>query len=149
MKLNSLKTAGGYLLVLQEFDDNEGGEEDRIEDYVVRLLKLASQKEDWELCKELARFLIALDASGNILRRSVNKAGLNIGNGSSSQFRNNVDVPNGTSPSAGLGLSFSGQRPTSSSTIVPRVDRNHRRNDSDVSTSSTGTATTAPQDGAG
>lgn len=147
LKLDSLKTAGGYLLVLQEIDDKEGGE---LEDYVVRLLKLASQKADWELCKELARFLIALDASGDILRRSINKAGLNIGN-SSSQLKN-LNTPNGTSdssahePNQGLGLSFSHRRPTSSSTLIPGVNR-HRRDDSDVSTSSTGTATTAPQDG--
>lgn len=149
LKLNSLKTAGGYLLVLQEIDDKEGGE---LEDYVVRLLKLASQKGDWELCKELTRFLIALDASGDILRRSINKAGLNIGNGSGSSQLKNLNTPNGTSTSSasesntGLGLSFASRRPGSSSTLVPGVNR-HRREDSDVSTSSGGTATTAPQDG--
>lgn len=148
LKLNSLKTAGGYLLVLQEIDDEEGGQ---LEDYVVRLLKLASQNGDWELCKELARFLVALDGSGEILRRSINKAGLNIGNGIKSSQLKNINTRNGTSTSephntGGLGLSFSDRRPTSSSTLIPGVNR-HRREDSDVSTSSDGTATTAPQDG--
>lgn len=75
LKLNSLKTAGGYLLVLQAFDESEGGD-DNTEESVVRLLRLASQEGDWELCGELARFLIALDGSGEMLRRAVVKVGL-------------------------------------------------------------------------
>lgn len=77
LKLNSLKTAVGYLLVLQAFEeDEEPGHEGQIEDYVVRLIALASQKGDWELCGELARFLIALDASGDMLRRTISRVGL-------------------------------------------------------------------------
>jgi hypothetical protein len=161
LNLNNLKTAGGYLLVLQEFEDDDKdkedgtGGEDGIEDYVVRLLKLASQKGDWDLCKELARFLIALDASGRMLRSAVNKAGLNLGNGSGSGRLGGIqNAPNGTSPNdtasssvgsnRGLGLGIpSHQLSASTSTIRP--DGNHRREDSDISTSSAGTATTAPQ----
>ncbi|KAJ5562097.1 hypothetical protein N7535_003445 [Penicillium sp. DV-2018c] len=77
LKLDALKTAVGYLLVLQAFEDEEEqGNDGRIEEYVVRLIALASQTEDWELCAELARFLIALDASGDMLKRAIARVGL-------------------------------------------------------------------------
>ncbi|KAI5288766.1 hypothetical protein KEM54_004889 [Ascosphaera aggregata] len=71
LKLGSLKTAGGYLLVLQALEINEEGSDAKVEDSVFRLLRRAVDKMDWELCAELARFLIALDHSGNILRRAI------------------------------------------------------------------------------
>ena len=70
----------GYLLVLQAFDDDEEGHNSHIEDYVVRLFRLASRKGDWELCTELSRFLIALDGSGDMLRNTVSRIGLRNGN---------------------------------------------------------------------
>lgn len=77
LRLDSLKTAVGYLLVLQAFEDEgEQGNDGHIEEYVVRLIGLASQKGDWELCGELARFLIALDSSGEMLRRAIGRVGL-------------------------------------------------------------------------
>ncbi|KAF3481507.1 uncharacterized protein GIQ15_04266 [Arthroderma uncinatum] len=80
LKFNSLKTAGGYLLVLQAFDDvddeDSGDGIDKIEDSAVRLLRLASQRGDWELCGEIAQFLIALDGSGEVLKRAVVRVGL-------------------------------------------------------------------------
>lgn len=80
LKFNSLKTAGGYLLVLQAFDDiddeDSGDGFDKIEDSAVRLLRLASQRGDWELCGEIAQFLIALDGSGKVLKRAVVRVGL-------------------------------------------------------------------------
>ncbi|KAL6239768.1 hypothetical protein BDW75DRAFT_66747 [Aspergillus navahoensis] len=79
LKLNSLKTAVGYLLVLQAFEDESDGHDAPVEDYVVRLMMLASQKSDWELCAQLARFLVALDGSGDMLRRAVSRAGLRHG----------------------------------------------------------------------
>lgn len=79
LKLNSLKTAVGYLLVLQAFEDEDDDHDSPIEDYVVRLMYLASRKNDWELCAELARFLIALDGSGDMLQRAVTRAGLRDG----------------------------------------------------------------------
>ncbi|PLB43954.1 DUF1339 domain protein, partial [Aspergillus steynii IBT 23096] len=112
LRLNCLKTAVGYLLVLQAFEDEEGHEAP-IEDYVVRLMALASQKSEWELCAELARFLIALDASGEMLRRAVSRAGLRNPGGYA-----------GTGSVKGLGLglaispSWSSLSPTSS--ISPR-----------------------------
>ena len=80
LKLNSLKIAGGYLLVLQAFDEKKKDDSYAIEDSAVRLLRLASQKGDWELCGELARFLIALDGSGEMLRRAIVQVGLRNGN---------------------------------------------------------------------
>ncbi|PYH89427.1 hypothetical protein BO71DRAFT_487961 [Aspergillus ellipticus CBS 707.79] len=80
LKLNSLKTAVGYLLVLQAFEDETDDHDSPIEDYVVRLMYLASRKNDWELCAELSRFLIALDGSGEMLQRAVTRAGLRDGN---------------------------------------------------------------------
>ena len=79
LKLNSLKTAVGYLLVLQAFEDEDDDHDSPIEDYVVRLMYLASRKSDWDLCGELARFLIALDGSGDMLQRAVMRAGLRDG----------------------------------------------------------------------
>ena len=63
-----LKTAGGYLLVLQTLEEGE-----RSFEQCVRLLQIAQQADDWELCKELARFLMALDPSGNTLREAMEK----------------------------------------------------------------------------
>lgn len=75
LRLNLIKLAAGYLLVLQAFDEEEGGEE-RTVSYVVRLLRLALSKGDVELCKELAQFLMALDPSGSMLRDAVTRIGL-------------------------------------------------------------------------
>lgn len=81
LKLDSLKTAGGYLLVLQALDDQEtesrqGGNNFKVEDSIFRLLERAVQKTDWELCAELARFLVALDTTGDMLRKAIVDVGL-------------------------------------------------------------------------
>jgi RAB6A-GEF complex partner protein 1 len=66
LQKGSLKTAGGYLLVLHTFEElNATG------DQVVRLLQRAKSEQDWDLCKELARFLMALDESGATLRHTL------------------------------------------------------------------------------
>ena len=62
----SLKTAGGYLLVLHTFEELSSSS-----DQLVRLLQRAKHEQDWELCKELARFLMALDQSGATLRNAL------------------------------------------------------------------------------
>lgn len=66
-----LKTAGGYLLVLHTLDElgNSSGQ-------LITLLRRARAEGDWDLCKELARFLMALDASGETLRRALEEVGL-------------------------------------------------------------------------
>lgn len=61
-----LKTAGGYLLVLHTFEEMNTGSEQ-----CVRLLQRAKEAGDWDLCKELARFLMALDETGDTLRLSL------------------------------------------------------------------------------
>ncbi len=66
LQRGSLKTAGGYLLILHTFDELATASEQS-----VRLLSKAIHEEDWELCKELARFLAALDESGDTLREAM------------------------------------------------------------------------------
>lgn len=66
LQKGSLKTAGGYLLVLHTFEELSS-----TGDQVVRLLQRAKDEQDWELCKELARFLMALDESGATLRKTL------------------------------------------------------------------------------
>lgn len=66
LQKGNLKTAGGYLLVLHTFEELRP-----TGDQVVRLLQRAKDERDWELCKELARFLMALDESGATLRSTL------------------------------------------------------------------------------
>ena len=68
-----LKTAGGYLLVLHTFDEGETSSEQ-----CVRLLQKAKEVDDWDLCKELARFLMALDESGDTLRQAVQRMDIGL-----------------------------------------------------------------------
>ena len=66
LQRGSLKTAGGYLLVLHTFDEIAAASEQS-----VRLFSRAIGEQDWELCKELARFLAAMDESGETLREAM------------------------------------------------------------------------------
>ncbi|KAH0607581.1 uncharacterized protein H6S33_002615 [Morchella sextelata] len=61
-----LKTAGGYLLVLHTLEQLSSSSQD-----MVRLLARAVSEGDWDLCKELARFLTALDNSGKTLKEAL------------------------------------------------------------------------------
>jgi len=58
-----LKTAGSYLLVLHNLEqlDEKNGE-------VARLLKSAVEGNDWQLCRELLRFLHSIDDTGTALK---------------------------------------------------------------------------------
>jgi hypothetical protein len=126
LRLDSLKTAVGYLLVLQAFEDEEQGHDGRIEEYVVRLIGLASQKGDWELCAELARFLIALDSSGEMLRRAITRVGLHPNSRSPVNGQRPGPGPRtGSAGVKGLGLnlpirspSWSSLSPTSSISLL-------------------------------
>jgi hypothetical protein len=71
-----LKTAAGYLLVLHSFES----ESFQVRDFA-RLLRSAADSEDWELCRELARFLVGIDASGQTLRAALAEAELTRGGG--------------------------------------------------------------------
>lgn len=139
LRLGSLKTAVGYLLVLQAFEDQEQGHDGRIEEYVVRLIALASQNGDWELCAELARFLIALDASGAMLQRAINRVGLRS-NPSSDTKGAFVSSETRLEPAGiqGLGLnlptrspSWSSLSPTSPLPSFPRRQDHHVSDDQD------------------
>jgi hypothetical protein len=66
LRRDMLKTAGGYLLVLHTLDQQASDG-----DQTKRLLERAMAARDWDLCKELARFLAAIDSSGAVLRRSM------------------------------------------------------------------------------
>lgn len=67
----SLKTAGGYLLILHTFEELSSSSEQ-----LVRLMSRAKEEGDWELCKELARFLTALDETGATLREALEMVNL-------------------------------------------------------------------------
>lgn len=66
LERGNLKTAGGYLLILHTFEELGSSSEQ-----MIRLLSRAKDEQDWELCKELARFLMALDESGATLREAL------------------------------------------------------------------------------
>jgi len=66
LQRGSLKTAGGYLLVLHTFEELASSSEQ-----LISLLGRAKDEGDWDLCKELARFLTALDESGTTLREAL------------------------------------------------------------------------------
>ncbi|KAL9598580.1 MAG: hypothetical protein Q9219_004411 [cf. Caloplaca sp. 3 TL-2023] len=68
-----LKTAGGYLLVLQTFQEFETSSEQ-----CIRLLQRAKEAGDWDLCKELARFLMAQDTSGDTLRGALSRMHIEV-----------------------------------------------------------------------
>jgi hypothetical protein len=69
-----LKTAGGYLLVLNEFEGLDTSLKQ-----CTRLLREAKEIGDWDLCRELARFLMALDDSGGRLREAMVEVGIDVG----------------------------------------------------------------------
>jgi len=71
LERGSLKTAGGYLLILHTFEELSSSSEQ-----LVRLLSRAKDEGDWELCKELARFLTALDETGATLMEALEMVNL-------------------------------------------------------------------------
>lgn len=66
LQRGTLKTAGGYLLILHTLEESE-----LVSEQSVRLFSRAIKEQDWELCKELARFLAALDETGSTLHEAV------------------------------------------------------------------------------
>ena len=73
LQRGSLKTAGGYLIVLHTLDELSVATEQS-----VRLLSRAMQEGEWELCKELARFLAAMDETGDILKQVMEMVNITI-----------------------------------------------------------------------
>lgn len=132
LQRGSLKTAGGYLLVLHTFEELSSSSEQ-----LVRLLARAKNEGDWELCKELARFLTALDESGDTLREALAMVDLRSpredSTGSSflfegsrlkiPRFENNGSVGSSQGSSNGYGRQSrsSSRSPTSSPSIGEHV----------------------------
>jgi hypothetical protein len=139
LRKGNLKTAGGYLLVLHTFEELRP-----TGDQVVRLLQRAKDEQDWDLCKELARFLMALDESGATLRqtlelvelKSPSSAAADVGLRPHFSFDNTrLGVPrrshhraNGTDLKTGVDLSFD----------VPTPDRSSRDSSRSPSSAHTG-----------
>ncbi|KAJ3804988.1 RIC1-domain-containing protein [Lentinula aff. lateritia] len=71
LRSHRLKTAGSYLLVLHNLEQLDEKNVDAI-----RLLKNAMEEEDWQLCRELLRFLRSIDNSGVALRDALAQTGL-------------------------------------------------------------------------
>jgi len=61
-----LRTAGSYLLVLHSLEQLDTGHDDAF-----RLLRSAVAVKDWQLCRELLRFLHSLDDSGAVLKEAL------------------------------------------------------------------------------
>jgi len=61
-----LRTAGSYLLVLHSLEQLDTGHDDAF-----RLLRAAVAAKDWQLCRELLRFLHSMDDSGAVLKEAL------------------------------------------------------------------------------
>ncbi|TFK93553.1 RIC1-domain-containing protein [Polyporus arcularius HHB13444] len=61
-----LKTAGSYLLVLHGLEQLDGMNADAI-----RLLRSATSAQDWQLCREILRFLHSIDDTGAALQSAL------------------------------------------------------------------------------
>ncbi|KAI7553115.1 hypothetical protein KC331_g1450 [Hortaea werneckii] len=71
MAQGSLQTAAGYLLVLHAFHEDSF----QVHEFA-RLLQQAAHIQDWNLCRELSRFLVGIDSSGRTLNDALVEAGL-------------------------------------------------------------------------
>jgi len=111
MGKGDLKTAGGYLLVLHTLAEiNSDAPE------VIRLLRVARQEQDWELCKELARFLMALDESGATLEKALKMMDLGESPSLSSTFANGQQASMST-------VVRSRERDDVTLSALPRIDQ--------------------------
>jgi hypothetical protein len=90
---NKWNTAAGYLLVLYAFEQDPKDKEFQVHEFA-RLLRLAGQDGAWEICMEVSRFLLGIDASGETLRTALAEAGLSreSRNGVSPQLASVDDV---------------------------------------------------------
>lgn len=66
-----MKTAASYLLVLHTLEQLDEDHHD-----VVRVLQSAIDGRDWQLCRDLLRFLKSIDESGQALKDAVETTGL-------------------------------------------------------------------------
>ncbi|KAF9869805.1 hypothetical protein CkaCkLH20_12722 [Colletotrichum karsti] len=103
LQRGSLKTAGGYLIILHTLDELGSASEQ-----TVRLLSRAMKEGDYELCKELARFLAAMDETGGSLREAMEGVNITVrGDQNSSGIMTRLGVPSpGNRAINGLGLKY-------------------------------------------
>lgn len=102
LELEDLKTASGWLIVLQgleEDDESESYDARKFEGHVIRLMKLAQRKGDSESLAELARFLMGIDPRGEALRRVI----VGVGFRSQSRHLDPTRSLSGTSLEGGTG----------------------------------------------
>ncbi|KAG6335629.1 hypothetical protein ID866_3465 [Astraeus odoratus] len=66
-----LRTAGSYLLVLHNLEQLDENNDD-----VIRLLRSAIDTRDWQLCRELLRFLHSVDDTGQALRHALTETAI-------------------------------------------------------------------------
>jgi len=71
LAFNKLKTAAGYLLVLHTFEQDQF----QVHEFA-QLIRQAAAEQDWELCAELARFLVGIDSTGRTLSSALAETGL-------------------------------------------------------------------------
>ncbi|KAH0838539.1 RIC1-domain-containing protein [Lanmaoa asiatica] len=84
--LNSgrLKTASSYLLVLHNLEQREENNKDAI-----RLLQSAIDAQEWQLCREILRFLHSIDDTGMALRHALTQTNM-IGSSDSGEDHDSV-----------------------------------------------------------
>jgi hypothetical protein len=73
MSSGRLKTAGSYLLVLHNLEQLNENDRD-----AVRLLKAAMEQKEWQLCRQLLRFLHSIDETGTALRDALTQVDLRL-----------------------------------------------------------------------
>ncbi|KAF7367259.1 RIC1 domain-containing protein [Mycena sanguinolenta] len=71
LESHQLKTAASYLLVLHNLEQLDENHDD-----VIRLLESAVEAKDWQLCRELCRFLRSVDETGTALRNALGRVNL-------------------------------------------------------------------------
>jgi hypothetical protein len=80
-----LKTAGSYLLVLHNLEQLDG-----THTHAARLLTNAIDACDWQLCRELLRFLRSIDESGAALRHVLSQT--NLVPSANGELTNGLDI---------------------------------------------------------
>ncbi|CAI2176090.1 16264_t:CDS:10 [Funneliformis geosporum] len=86
-----LKTATSYLLVLHTLEPADSSKD------TIRLLSKAMETEDYELCKELVRFLNSIDGSGKTLKEAILSIQQNLNENlesPASSYHNNINNVN-------------------------------------------------------
>ncbi|KAJ7275450.1 RIC1-domain-containing protein [Mycena haematopus] len=71
LESHQLKTAASYLLVLHNLEQLDEKHND-----VIRLLESAVETKDWQLCRELLRFLRSVDDTGTALHNALERVNL-------------------------------------------------------------------------